>query len=147
MTLIFDQESINFKMVLGYLGYALKREGVAWLSGIKLAFPSNRSPQPRHQGSALKLEGVFRDSDVNINFRSLLLSSAKMPNLLTFNRRRYYRKSSRIAEYSQTRAPMQLPSQGIKRFSMKMRERLVCSLIMLVTFSPADTGKLLRRRF
>ena len=147
MTLIPFQSFVNLTMVLSYLGSALQRESVSWFSGVKITFRSYRSPQPRYQGLVMQLERVFRDADVNIIFRSLSSSATKMLNILTLNRKRSYRKRLRLAEYQKIRAPIQLPSQGIRRFSTKMRERLVCSLSVLVNFSIADYGNLLRRRF
>ena len=93
------------------------------------------------------LERVFRDADVNIIFRSLSSSAAKMLNISTMNKRRFYKKRLKIAEYEQTRAPKQLPSQENRRILMKMRDRSVCPLIVLVTFLAVDFGILFRRRF
>ena len=134
-------------MVLGCLGYTLQRETVSWSSGVKITSRSYRSPQPGYQGSGLKLERVFREPDVNIYFRSPRSSYAKMSNILTMNARRHYRKRSKIAEYIQTRAPTQLPSQENRRFLTKMRDRQVYLLIVVVTFLTADIGKLFRCRF
>ena len=59
---------------------------------------------------------------------------AKTLDLITQNERWQYRTRSRNSWVPQIRAPHQLPSKDIKRFSRKMRERIVYSLTTLVNF-------------
>lgn len=105
--------------------------------GVKITFRSHRSQQPATRGVMLRYGAS--------PFRS---SSYARPNAQLTNQTEGIISSRlRLAEFIQTRAPNQLPSEEFRRIRMKMREGLLPPLPLSVHFQTGGFGILRDRRF
>ena len=96
--------------------------GSPHIAGVKITLRSHRSQQPDTRSYIWQLEVASNAS---------CYSESQMPNLTTAQNVILWKRPT-LAEQPKTRAPNQLPSEAIKRNSVKMREGLLHPFSMLV---------------